>query len=208
MKKLFVFLIIIVNCIISYSQNYLTYYKNLNFKSNYLNSAFENDFNTNNLKLTLKNSKSEITPQFIGLIIICALNPIVLYENKKVYFGTTRELTVGFGKYTRFRISVEYSYLLRDFLKHHFRISAKYDFQLSKSKGEYFPDQLIFSAGAGYFLDEGGSGIFPELSVGYKIGEGLLVIPYVKLRYTYMFKNEKSNNADFSFGAILGYRLF
>jgi hypothetical protein len=165
----------------------------------------------NDVKLRLNNyeSKSGINdPLFrkinVGnsfrlgtLILVSVLNPIVVYENKKIYIGTTRELTLGFGKYTRYRVSIEYSFLFRSFLKHHFRASAKYDIQLYRSRGEWFDDQIVVSPGAGYFVDNEGSGIFPELTMGFKIGEGLLFFPYAKIRHTFMFQKEKHDITDF-----------
>jgi len=143
-----------------------------------------------------------------ALIFISVLNPVVLYENKKFYLGTTRELTLGFGKYTKYRISFEYSFIFRSFLKHHFRVSAKYDIQLNRSKGDWFNDQTVISLGGGYFFDKEGSGVFPEITMGFKIGEGLLFYPYVKARHTFMLQKDKHDITDFSIGAILGYRLF
>ncbi|MCC7159098.1 MAG: hypothetical protein IT281_06145 [Ignavibacteria bacterium] len=142
------------------------------------------------------------------LIIVSALNPIVIYENKHIYVGTTRELTLGFGKYTKYRASVEYSFIFRSFLMHHFRASVKYDIQLHRSVGEYFDDQSVISIGGGYFADKEGSGVFPEVTAGYKIGEKLLFFPYAKLRHTFMLQKNKPDITDFSIGAILGYRLF
>jgi hypothetical protein len=143
-----------------------------------------------------------------ALIFFSVLNPVVVFENKKIYLGTTRELTAGFGKYTKFRVSIEYSFIFRSFLKHHFRASAKYDIQLSRSKGEYFNDQTVVSLGAGYFADKEGSGIFPEVSIGFKIGELLLFYPHIKLRHTFMLQKTKPDITDFSIGAALGYRIF
>ena len=142
------------------------------------------------------------------LILLSVLNPIAIYENKEVYIGTTRELTLGFGKYTKYRVSIEYSFIFRDFLKHHFRASVKYDIPLHRSTGEYFDDQSVISLGGGYFTDEEGSGLFPEVTVGFKIGEKLLFFPYAKLRHTFMLQKSKHDITDFSIGAILGYRLF
>lgn len=143
-----------------------------------------------------------------AVIFISVLNPIVVFENKKFYIGTTRELTLGFGKYTKYRISIEYSFIFRSFLKHHFRVSAKYDIQLNRSRGEWFDDQTVISLGGGYFVDKEGSGIFPEITIGFKIGDGLLFYPYAKARHTFMLQKNKHDITDFSVGAILGYRLF
>lgn len=176
----------------------------------------------NDVKLRLNNyeSKSGINdPLFrkinVGnsfrlgtLILVSVLNPIVVYENKKIYIGTTRELTLGFGKYTRYRVSIEYSFIFRSFLKHHFRASAKYDIQLGRSRGKRLIEQTVISIGAGYFIDKEGSGIFPEVSIGFKLGELLLIYPHIKLRHTFMLQKTKPDITDFSIGAALGYRIF
>lgn len=198
------------------------------FIANFIYSQDTNSFNDTNSKIsllkkgTLLSSNSPVSIKkhnfyntdngsgirLGALIVICVLNPIILLENNKFYVGTTREFTVGFSAYSTFRLSAEYSFLFRDFDRHHLRLSAKYDFALNRSKGEFISDQTVISAGAGYFIDGSGKGIFPEITAGFKIGEQLLFFPYIKLRHTFMLTKNKPDNTDLSLGAIIGIKAF
>ena len=156
------------------------------------------------------NSSSDILLEAILLIMV--VNPELLYENKKLYFGITRELTLGFGKYGAFRTSFEYSYIFRNEIKSQFRTSLKYDILGEFHRGDFLSTRSFISVGAGYFWDSAGDGIFPELAAGFKTSEGnkheFMLMPYIKIRYTFMITKNKPDNTDFSIGAILGYHLF
>lgn len=142
---------------------------------------------------------------FTAFVVISAVNPIIMLEDKKIYGGFTREFTLGFGKYAEYRISAEYSFLFRTHYKHHLRLSAKYDILSKLSKTEWLDTRQVISFGAGYFYDGDGSGIFPEFTAGVRIGESeYLLVPYVKLRHTFMLKKDKPDNTDFSAGMIIG----
>ncbi|RPI18036.1 MAG: hypothetical protein EHM58_06855 [Ignavibacteriae bacterium] len=168
----------------------------------------------NNSKLKFKlNQKAGgdgtalLTIHAVAIAII--INPVVMYENKKFYFGLTREVSLGFGKHGEFRISGEYTYIFRTNLKHHLRASVKYDMMSSLSRSEWLPSRDVFTIGAGYFLDEEGPGIFPEITAGYRLGEpDYILYPYIKLRHTFMTKKDKPDNTDFSLGMILGFKPF
>jgi hypothetical protein len=146
---------------------------------------------------------------FTAFVFFSTLNPILLLEDKKIYGGLTRELTLGFGKQGEYRISAEYSFLFRTHYKHHIRLSAKYDILTGISRSEWLDTRYVFSTGAGYFYDGNGNGIFPEITAGVRIGESeYLLIPYVKLRHTFMLKKNKPDNSDFSLGMIIGIKPF
>jgi hypothetical protein len=206
-KYPFVLLLFIANFI--YSQDFNSFNDNHNKFSLKKKGELQSVLSQVNIKShKLSNSDNGSGIRIGALIVVCVLNPIILLENNKFYVGTTREFTVGFSKYTTFRLSAEYSFLFRDFDRHHLRLSAKYDFALNRSKGEFISDQTVISAGAGYFIDGNGKGIFPEITAGYKIGEQLLFFPYIKLRHTFMLTKNKPDNTDLSFGAIIGIRAF
>jgi hypothetical protein len=140
--------------------------------------------------------------------VLYLINPILLYEDKKIYAGITKELSVGFGKFGEHRAAFEYSFILTGNISHHIRFSYKYDLLL-KSKIE--PSHMlqgtpVVSLGAGYFTNFTKHGAFPELTFGYSLrNHKLLIYPHIKIRHTFMFKSGDSDITDISFGIILGW---
>lgn len=152
---------------------------------------------------------SSFTTLSIGLgAILYIINPIVLYENKKIYAGITKELSVGFGKFGENRFAFEYSFIFAGNISHHFRFSYKYDFLLNKNiePSHTLQGTGALSIGAGYFTNFDKHGIFPELTFGYSIrNHKILIYPHIKIRYTLMFRKQDSNITDISFGIIFGF---
>lgn len=145
----------------------------------------------------------------IGALVILLAAPSIVYENKKVYFGLGRELSLAFGNFGEFRISAEYSFIFRRNLKHQFRTLLKYDILSGLNRGEWLSMREFISIGAGYFVDAEGSGIPAEISTGFRIGEGSLYLyPCIKLRHTFMTKKEKPDITDFSLGMAFGFQPF
>lgn len=146
---------------------------------------------------------------FIGALVILAATPTVVIENKKVYFGLSRELSLVFGKTGEFRVSAEYSFIFRRNLKHQFRAMLKYDILSELHRGSWIDDRSYYSFGAGYFADEEGIGVPAEISAGYRIGEDTYYLyPYAKLRHTFMTRKIKPDNTDISVGLAIGYQPF
>lgn len=165
-----------------------------------------------NLKINYLHNTQGASDQaiFIGAIVIMFATPTLVYENKKIYFGLSRELSLAFGPIGEFRVSAEYSYIFRSELKHHFRASVKYDVLSKLTKDEWISERDFFSIGAGYFIDAEGNGIFPEISAGFRIGDngGFYLYPELKLRHTFMTSKDKPDNTDLSLGMAIGYHLF
>ena len=139
--------------------------------------------------------------------IFYLINPILLYENKKLFAGITKEFSIGFGDFGEHRLAGEYSLILGGNVKHYIRFSYKYDLLLKDNikPSHMFQGTSVLSLGAGYFTDFNGKGIFPEVTYGYSIrNHKLLFYPHVKIRYTYMFGKDKIDKADISFGIIFG----
>jgi len=176
-----------------YSQNY--------FSDSQPVSLFDKE-NTNT-------SAFSITTVSIGIAaILYLINPIVLYDNKKVYAGITKELSVGFGKSGEHRFAFEYSYIFTGNNPSHLRFSYKYDFLL---KDKIEPSHMlqgtgVISTGAGYFTNFNKTGFFPELTFGYSLrNHKLLIFPNVKIRHTFMINKNATDITDISFGIILGF---
>jgi hypothetical protein len=160
----------------------------------------------------LEHFKQSSNPSFLPVSIIAAsifylINPIILYENKKLFAGITKEFSIGFGDFGEHRLAAEYSLILGGNVKHFIRFSYKYDLLLKNNikPSHMFQGTSVVSLGAGYFTDFNGKGIFPEVTYGYSIrNHKLLFYPHVKVRYTYMFGEDKIDKADLSFGIIFG----
>ena len=155
------------------------------------------------------NSVSSLTTVSIGIgTILYLVNPILLYENKRIYAGITKEISVGFGKMGQNRFAFEYSFVFAGNISHHFRFSYKYDFLL-KDKIEpshTLQGTAVLSPGTGYFTNFVKHGFFPELTFGYSIrNHKILIYPHVKIRHTFMFKKQESDITDVSFGIIFGF---
>ena len=154
-------------------------------------------------------SPAPFTKVSIGLgAIIYLVNPIILYEDKKVYAGLSIELSVGFGKFGEHRAALEYSFIFAGNVSNHLRFSYKYDLLL-KDKIEpshTLQGTSVLSFGGGYFTNFTKQGAFPELTFGYSLrNHKLLIYPHVKIRHTFMFKSGDSDITDISFGIILGF---
>ncbi len=153
-------------------------------------------------------SPSPFTKVSIGIgTILYLINPILLYEDRKIYAGITKELSVGFGKFGEHRAAFEYSFVFTGNVSHHIRFSYKYDL-LMKDKIEpshTLQSTSVLSLGGGYFTNFTKHGIFPELTYGYSLrNHKLLIYPHVKIRHTFMFKKGDGDITDVSFGIILG----
>ena len=133
---------------------------------------------------------------FAGLIFLTFINPIIVFENNKIFGGLTKEISKSFYPYGR--ISFEYSFLFRTFNKNHFRFSYNYDLIFDNRS-----DWVIFafSPGAGYFTDTEKNGAFVQ-------GAGGVFFPtpvfmghlYLKYRFTKVFDNNNSDIHDISLG--------
>ncbi len=183
-----------------YSQNY-----NITNPGNTVHPGLH--LNSNNLHKTGGAANTEI---LIVAFLVLAATPTLVYENKKFYFALSRELSFVFGRTGVFRISAECSYIFRRALKLHFRTALKYDILSKLTRDEWADERDFFSIGAGYFIDAEGSGFFPEISAGFRIGGdgSFYLYPGIKLRHTFMTKKDKPDITDFSLGMAIGFQPF
>jgi len=139
--------------------------------------------------------------------ILYLINPEIMYENKRLYAGITKEFSIGFGKLGEHRFAVEYSLLFGGNIKNHLRFSYKYDLLLKENiqPSHMIQGTGVISLGAGYFTDFGAKGVFPELTYGYSLrNHKILIYPHVKIRHTFMFGKDNADKTDISFGIIFG----
>lgn len=190
-RNIFVFCIIISIWSNTYSQQPYEQVKRINYLEHFKQS-----------------SSSSFLPVSIAVAAVFYLiNPILLYESKKLFGGITKEFSIGFGNFGEHRAAAEYSLILGGNIKHYLRFSYKYDLLLKDNiqPSHMLQGTSVLSLGAGYFTDFNGKGIFPEVTYGYSIrNHKLLFYPHVKIRYNYLFGKDKIDKADISFGIIFG----
>lgn len=130
---------------------------------------------------------------FLGIVLL--VNPMVVFEDKKVFFGLTREISIG--KYPYGRIAFEYSYIFRKYNTSHLRVSYIFD---AIFETMYFV-ALDLNAGAGYFTDTKNKGWFLQGSFGFLVPTSHVVFnPYLRYRHTFIKDINKSDINDISLG--------
>jgi hypothetical protein len=164
--------------------------------------------NYKNLSSPLKTQDFDLNS--ITMIFVCVINPVLMYENKKINFGLTKEVSIGFpflnSKYfgTIGKLGLEYSYIFREERNYHLRCSFSSEIPIQSS--DYAAVTLGF--GGGYFTDFKKKGIFPQVSLSMiiPIDEQIAAYPYIKLRHTFMLDKTQTDNTDISIG--VGFMFF
>jgi len=144
-------------------------------------------------------SKADIPASWYFAAIV---NPMLVVEDKKVFFGLTKEISAGVFPYGR--LAFEYSYIFRSYNTSHLRFSYNYDFILEA--GDFVG--IIATPGIGYFTDTKNDGWFIQGSFGALLGPGepLMFNPYIKYRHTFTTEKTKSDINDISIG--VGFAFF
>ncbi|MBZ0202004.1 MAG: hypothetical protein K8I03_03200 [Ignavibacteria bacterium] len=157
------------------------------------------------LDLKLKESKKLSTRSIsktgppLYFYAMAIINPMLVIEDKKVFFGLTKEISIG--KFPYGRVAFEYSYIFRSYNTSHFRFSYNYDIILQAGDFAAF----IATPGAGYFTDTKNKGWFLHGSFGVILPLGNFVgfSPYFRYRNTFIKDKTKSDINDVSLGVSL-----
>ena len=139
-------------------------------------------------------SNSTLPIIFYTLLFI---NPMLVIEDKRAYFGLTKEVSVGYFPYGR--LAFEYSYIFRDKNTSHLRFSYNFDFILEASDFAAF----TLTPGAGYFTDTKNKGLFAQASFGAFLPVLFFAVnPYIKYRHTFIQDKQpgKTDIDDISIG--------
>lgn len=141
-----------------------------------------------------KLTKKADAPVFFYLAAI--INPMLVIEDKKVFFGLTKE--VSFGKFPFGRFAFEYSYIFRSYNTSHLRFSYNYDIILEAGNFIGF----VATPGAGYFTDTKNKGWFLHGSFGaiIPVSDHFAFNPYLRYRHTFINDKLKSDINDISLG--------
>jgi len=136
------------------------------------------------------------TGMFAGLIFLTFINPIIVFEDKKIFWGLTKEISKSFYPYGR--ISFEYSFLFRTFNKNHFRFSYNYD-HVFQNRSDWL--MFVLSPGVGFFTDTEKNGASVQCSGGLFFPTPIFMAHlYLKYRFTNVFDKNRSDIHDFSLG--------
>ncbi len=131
------------------------------------------------------------------------INPMLVIEDKKAYFGLTKEVSVGYYPYGR--LAFEYSYIFRSKNTSHLRFSYNFDFILEAGDFAAF----ILTPGAGYFTDTHNKGWFAQGSFGLILPAFFSAVnPYIRYRHTFIKDKQpgKTDIDDISLG--MGFMLY
>ena len=208
---IFIFLVFIcLNTVSQVTPSSEKYNKHFHLK---LNNIKQNSYPEINLKLhkgkgiditnSGKVTKSKIESIYYIFYSLLLINPMLVIEDKKAYFGLTKEVSIGY--YPTGRLAFEYSYLFREMNKSHLRFSYNYDIVLETRDFAAF----TLTPGAGYFTDTHNKGWFGHLSAGMLVPAGLLTVnPYFRYRHTFLQDKPagKTDIDDISIG--MGFIFF
>jgi hypothetical protein len=188
---------------------------NSSFSQGLLQKNTDNALHRDYTKLSLSKDKATNVPDLFGtaaFITSLVINPDVIYENKKVNFGLTKEVSVLMpflntkGLRALCRPGIEYTYIFREGRNHHLRGFLNFEIPVETS------DFVIvtWGIGGGYFTDFKKSGAFPQTSLDLIIPvmEGFALIPYLKLRHTFMSDRAQSDITDLSIGMGFSFMPF
>lgn len=135
----------------------------------------------------------------LSFYIAAIINPMLVIEDKKAFFGLTKEVSIG--KFPYGRLAFEYSYIFRSYITSHLRLSYNYDIILEAGNFVGF----VVTPGAGYFTDTKNNGWFIHGSFGAILPTGnyFAFNPYLRYRHTFIKDKSKSNINDISLGVGL-----
>lgn len=177
------------------SQNF-----SLKLKENKYPVTQNREFNLSSLT-----KKADAPPYVLAIYALTLINPMLVIEDKKAFFGLTKEVSFVLSTSVRLgRVSFEYSYVFRNYNRNHLRFSYNYDIILESSDFAAF----ILTPGAGYFTDTKNKGWFLHTSAGVFLApmENIAIYPYFRLRHTFINDRNKSDINDISLGmAFLFY---
>lgn len=135
------------------------------------------------------------------------LNPIIIYEDNKIGLGITKQFSIGLGYFGENRFTFEFTKIFRDDYSNIVRIGFTSDKLLRENlyPSNSLQGTSVISRGIAYYTDFSHNGICLEAGYGYSIrNHKLLIFPHLKLRYTHIFENYKTDVVDFSFGVTVG----
>ncbi|HAX48558.1 MAG TPA: hypothetical protein DCX92_06195 [Bacteroidetes bacterium] len=139
---------------------------------------------------------------FWGSVLV--ISPTLVLEDKKAYFGLSKELSAG--KYPFGRVELDYTYIFRGERTSAFHLSYNQDIPLNGNFSQ--PSLFMISPGGGYYTDLTRKGIFVQAAIGLWAStgfmDGLSIHPNLKFRKVFM-KDGLPGVFEISLGVGFGF---
>jgi hypothetical protein len=148
-------------------------------------------------------SKADFTNSFI-LSSILVISPTLILEDKKAYFGLSKELSVG--KFPYGRAEFDYTYIFRS--ERTSAVHLSYNFDIPLNGNFKYPSIFMLSPAAGYYTDFTRKGVFIQVAIGFFADTGfsdnISIHPNMKFRKVFMNDNYPGVN-EISLGVGFGF---
>ena len=170
------------------------------FQSSYSQSS--NGFHEIDASKLKHSSKSDFTNSFIwGSILV--ISPTLVLEDKKAYFGLSKELSIG--KFPFGRAEFDYTYIFRSVRTSALHISYNFDIPMNGNFSQ--PSLFMISPGVGYYTDFTRKGLFAQVAIGLWASTGfsdnISIHPNIKFRKI-VIKDDFSGAFEISLGVGFG----
>ncbi len=171
------------------------------FQSSYSQSS--NGFHEIEASKMKRSSKSDFTNSFIwGSILV--ISPTLVLEDKKAYFGLSKELSIG--KFPYGRAELDYTYIFRSERTSALHISYNLDIPMNGNFSQ--PSLFMISPGGGYYTDFTHKGLFAQVAIGLWASTGfsdnISIHPNIKFRKI-VIKDDFSGAFEISLGVGFGF---
>lgn len=148
-------------------------------------------------------SKSDFTNSFIWGSIL-AISPALVLEDKKAYFGLSKELSIG--KFPFGRAEFDYTYIFRSERTSAIHLSYNFDFPVNGNFSQ--PSLFMISPGGGYYTDFTRKGFFAQVAIGLWASTGfsdnISIHPNIKFRKIFM-RDDYPGVFEISLGVGFGF---
>ena len=155
-------------------------------------------------KLKLKNSATtDFTNTFIWSSIL-VISPTLVIEDKRSFFGLSKEFSAG--KFPYGRAEFDYTYIFRNENAHQLHLSYNLDIPTNFNFRQ--PSIFMISPGAGYYTDLTNKSYFVQLAIGLWASTGFLdgLSIHPNLKFRKVFKKDNYPGAfEISLGVGFGF---
>lgn len=147
-------------------------------------------------------SKTDFTNSFIwGSILV--ISPSLVLEDKKAYFGLSKEFSAG--KFPFGRAELDYTYIFRSERTSALHLSYNFDIPMNGNFSQ--PSLFMISPGGGYYTDFTRKGLFAQVAIGLWASTGfsdnISIHPNIKFRKVFM-KDDFPGAFEISLGVGFG----
>jgi len=154
--------------------------------------------------LYFRNTSTTDAGNTIILSSILVISPTLVIEDKKAFFGLSKELSIG--KFPYGRAELDYTYIFRSERTSALHLSYNLDIPFN---GNFKQSSLfMISPGAGYYTDFTRKGFFVQAAIGAfastGFSENISIHPNIKFRKIFM-KDDLPGAFEISLGVGFGF---